>query len=93
MNYQNENRNVQAAKERLSIMGYYHGKIDENFDEALVSAVATFQADNDLYPGGILDISTQVRIENTFYKIPELVDCQLIFAYEYFGGNEADLGI
>lgn len=86
-------QNVQAAKERLSIMGYYHGKIDENFDEDLVKAVADFQAKNDLYPGGILDISTQVRIENTFYKIPELVDTQLIYAYEYFGGKEEDLGL
>lgn len=84
-------KNVLAAKERLKIMGYYSGDADENFDKALKTAVMKFQEDNDLYPYGVLDISTQVKMENIFYKLRELVDNQLIYAYEYFGGEEKDL--
>lgn len=83
--------NVYAAKERLSVMGMYHGSIDEDFDAELETAIRSFQAANELYPYGVLDVSTQVKIENTFYKIEELVDRQLIFAYEYFGGIEENL--
>ncbi|MBE7015587.1 MAG: PDZ domain-containing protein [Ruminococcaceae bacterium] len=83
--------NVFAAKERLYIMGLYQGKLDENFDEELEKAVRDFQGANGLYPYGVLDISTQVKIENSFYVLEELVDKQLIFAYEYFGGNADEL--
>ena len=85
-------QNVQAAKERLRILGYYHGAVDESFDADLAAAITNFQADNELYPYGVLDISTQVKIENTFYKIEEEVDTQLIYAYEYFGGSREALG-
>lgn len=84
-------KNVLAAKERLKIMGYYSGNPDENFDKALKNAVTKFQEENELFPYGVLDISTQVKMENTFYKLRELVDNQLIYAYEYFGGNEEAL--
>ncbi len=86
-------QNVQAAKERLKILGYYFGNVNDSFDEALAVAITDFQADNELYPYGVLDISTQVKIENTFYKIREEVDSQLIYAYKYFGGNREALGI
>ena len=46
-----------------------------------------FQEAVGLYPYGVLDISTQVQIENRFYVLEELVDRQFIYAYEYFGGN------
>lgn len=85
-------QNVQAAKERLRILGYYHGSINEFFDSNLADAISNFQADSQLYPYGVLDISTQVKLENTFYKIQEEIDSQLIYAYEYFGGNREDLG-
>lgn len=85
-------QNVQAAKERLKILGYYHGGINDSFDAELAVAIADFQADSQLYPYGVLDISTQVKIENTFYKIQEEIDSQLIYAYEYFGGNREALG-
>lgn len=82
-----ESDSVLAAKERLRLMGYYQGSIDTYFDTELESAVNQFQADTELYPYGVLDISTQVRIENEFYKREELVDNQLYTAYEYFGGD------
>lgn len=79
--------NVYAAKERLYLMGLYRGSIDESFDKELENAVRAFQEANGLYPYGVLDISTQVKIENSFYVLEELVDRQFIYAYEYFGGN------
>ncbi len=83
--------NVLAAKERLKVMGYYGGTLDERFDKSLEYAITEFQADNELFPYGVLDVSTQVKMENKFYKLRELVDNQLYFAYEYFGGNREDL--
>lgn len=83
--------NVRAAKERLKVMGYYGGTVDEKFDKSLEYAITEFQADNELFPYGVLDVSTQVKMENKFYKLRELVDNQLYYAYEYFGGNREDL--
>ncbi len=83
--------NVFAAKERLKILGYYGGKVDDIFDERFERAVYNFQESNGLFPYGVLDVSTQASIENVFYKSEKLIDDQLIFAYEYFGGNEEDL--
>ena len=54
----------------------------------LEKAVNDFQADAGLYPYGVLDISTQVAIENEFYKTQKDVeDNQIKAAYAYFGGN------
>lgn len=84
-------QNVRAAKERLSIMGYYYGTVDDVFEPALADAICKFQKDSELGVYGVLDISTQVKMENTFYKIEVLEDDQLYYAYEYFGGNVEDL--
>lgn len=77
---------VLAAKERLRGLGYYTGPLDSKFNTALEKAVTAFQADQDLYPYGVLDISTQVRIENVFCKTEEVVDNQFERAYTMFGG-------
>ena len=74
-------------------MGYYSGPINDNFEEELATAIYNFQEDSGLGAYGVLDISTQVKIENTFYKIRVEVDDQLIYAYEYFGGNAEDLDL
>lgn len=83
--------NVKAAKERLRLLGYYAGAVDEYFDISLEKAVNEFQEENELFPYGVLDISTQVKMENLFYKLDEVVDNQLIYAYEHFGGNKENL--
>lgn len=77
---------VLAAKERLRGLGYYSGTLDSTFNPALEKAVIAFQAAQDLYPYGVLDISTQVRIENVFCKTEEIVDNQFERAYTMFGG-------
>ena len=83
----NKGEGVRAAKERLYLLGYYSGTVDENFDASLEHAVTQFQADAGLYPYGVLDITTQVKIENTFAKLEVLEDFQLERAIELFGGK------
>ncbi len=84
-------QNTKAAKERLRILGYYQGTADEYFDNLLFNAVCEFQEESGLFPYGVLDISTQKKIEETFSKLDEVVDSQFFEAYRYFGGNPEDL--
>lgn len=83
--------NVTAGKERLKVLGYYFGDVNDNFDESFKNAVLKFQEENELEQTGTLNIFTKVKMENIFYKIEETVDEQLIYAYEYFGGNKDEL--
>lgn len=86
------NIKVVAAKERLSMLGYFSNKTDDPvFDEDLRSAVSEFQTDNGLCASGVLDIPTQVKLENLFEKLETTVDLQLQYAYKMFGGNPDDL--
>lgn len=80
-------KNVRAAKERLNIMGYYTGSIDDTFEPEFADAIYKFQEENGLGAYGVLDVSTQVKMENIFYKIQVEYDDQLLYAYEYFGGD------
>lgn len=82
---------VLATKQRLSVMGYYFGEINDYFDEELKVAVYNFQKDVGLYPYGVMDFSTQATLENHFYVLDVVVDDQLYAAYEYLGGNPEDL--
>ncbi|MBQ7794103.1 MAG: PDZ domain-containing protein [Clostridia bacterium] len=80
-------KGVLAAKQRLSVMGYYSGPIDENFDLMLEHAVYNFQEAVGLYPYGVLDFSTQATMENHFYVLDVLIDDQFEAAYNYFTQN------
>lgn len=82
---------VKAAKQRLRLLGYEISSIDNFFDDELAAAVSKFQADEGLFPYGVLDRTTQVRMENKFAELDETVDMQLITAYKMFGGTEEDL--
>ena len=84
-------KGVLAAKQRLYILGYYNGELNENFDTALEKAVNDFQRESELFPYGVLDISTQATLENKFYVLEETVDDQLFTAYEHLGGKREDL--
>ena len=86
-------QNVRAAKERLWVMGYYNGTINDTFEPEFADAIYKFQEENELGPYGVLDIATQVKMENIFYKIEVEQDDQLIYAYEYFGGDPENLGL
>ena len=83
---------VRAAKERLYMLGYYTGNTEnEDFFKDLQSAVKSFQLDMGLVPYGIIDIPTQVYMENRFEKLELYTDRQLEEAYKAFGGNVEDL--
>lgn len=84
-------KEILAAKQRLNVLGYYFGDMDEYFNEELETAVYAFQEDKNMYPYGVLDFSTQATLENNFYIIEVEYDDQLYVAYEYLGGNRQDL--
>lgn len=84
-------QNTKAAKERLRVLGYYQGKADDYFDDALSVAVSKFQEESGLFPYGVLDISTQKKMQEAFSDMDEIVDNQFIEAYKYFGGKVSDL--
>lgn len=79
--------NIKAAKERLYLLNYYDGDIDDTFDSALAESIEKFQTDQEIYPYGVLDITTQTKIENAFAKLEVIVDKQLDRAYELFTGK------
>lgn len=80
-------QNVRAAEERLNLMGYNVGEVDDVFTEETENAIKRFQEDKGLFVYGVLDITTQVSINNTFYNMQEYVDKQFDAAYEFFGGK------
>ena len=83
---------VRAAKERLYMLGYYTGNTDnEDFFKDLQNAVKAFQIDMGLVPYGVIDIPTQVHMENRFEKLELYTDNQLEEAYKAFGGRIEDL--
>ncbi len=78
---------VKVAKEKLYYLGYYSGEINEQFDILLEDAIKEFQEKTDLYSYGVLDITTQSRIDKEFSSLEILVDEQLNKAYELFTGE------
>ena len=84
--------NVTAAKERLTIMGYFIGNLGNDvFNTDLRDAIKAFQTDNGLVDNGTLDIATQIKIKKVFESLETTVDFQMQEAYRYFGGNVDDL--
>ncbi|MGN0183325.1 MAG: S41 family peptidase [Candidatus Ornithomonoglobus sp.] len=84
--------NVSAAKERLSIMGYYIGNLTNDvFNTDLADAIREFQKDHQLTDSGVLDIPTQIKLKEVFEGLETTVDVQMQEAYKYFGGNVDDL--
>ncbi len=78
---------VRAAKERLYLLRYYIGETDsDNYSADAVEAVKDFQEKNGLFPYGVLDITTQVKIENEFAKLEVMHDKQFDTAYQSLGG-------
>ena len=79
---------IEAAKQRLYYLGYYNGEVNNVFDSLLTEAIKNFQYEDNLYPYGVLDITTQTRLDNAFSKIEVLEDKQLERAYELFTGEK-----
>ena len=75
---------VKAIEQRLDALGYQVGEIDGVFDEALELATYTFQADMNLFPYGVMDITTQTHLNNVADEAEVLKDYQLEAAFDYF---------
>lgn len=81
----NKGDNVIAAKERLSLLNYYNGDVENNvFDEELKDAVADFQSMNNLLSYGVLDVATQKKLDKVVSKLEINKDNQFEKAYQMF---------
>ncbi len=76
---------IKTAKELLKAWGAYDGEIDDVFDEELENAVYLFQTSTELYPYGVLDLTTQRQIYTRLEKSKVINDDQLDAAFAYFG--------
>ena len=85
-------QNVKAAKERLAVMNYYAGNLQNNvFNVDLKDAISIFQKDNGLTDSGVLDVPTQIKLKEVFENLDTVIDSQMSEAYRYFGGNPDEL--
>ena len=88
----NSGEPIKAAKERLSMLGYFTGNAtNEIFNVQLQEALKAYQSKSGLSASGVLDIPTQVKLDETFGSLEKEVDVQLQKAYEAFGGNPNEL--
>lgn len=79
-----EGEDVLALNQRMHALGYSVGVPDEVFDEDLYYAVKKFQDTMGLYPYGVCDITTQLKIENTLQDEDIIIDRQLDAAIKLF---------
>ncbi len=73
---------VLAAEQRLQLLGYDVGEPDETFDEKTLQAVKLFQAEQELYAYGVLDFTTQRKLDETVKELEVIIDKQLEKAVE-----------
>ncbi len=57
---------VIAIKQRLALLGYSVDDTNNVYDEQTFYAVMKFQEVSELFPYGVMDITTQVELENLF---------------------------
>ena len=82
---------VAAAQQRLDLMGYTITDESGIFGQSTYDAVKAFQADEAVFPYGVLDFSTQRRLQRTYIRwlmSPEQ-DMQLSTALYYLRGNRS----
>lgn len=78
---------VYAVKERLKALGY---PVDVNdvYDQSTADVVTRFQTSSGLYPYGVADLTTQVKINDTLSNKKVEVDRQLEKAIEVAKGQK-----
>ncbi|MHC1723225.1 MAG: S41 family peptidase [Aminipila sp.] len=60
---------VYAAQQRLTLLGYYKGKITGTMDDSTAAAVKKFQKDEGLFPYAVVDNSTKSKLEIEAYGL------------------------
>lgn len=76
---------IKTAKELLNLWGAFEGEISEEYDEELKNAVFLFQSATQLFPYGVLDLTTQRELYTRLEKSKVVTDDQLDAAFSYFG--------
>lgn len=78
-------QDVLCYKQRLDALGFNVEIPNDVFDENMYYAVMDFQAITGLYPYGVLDFTTQLKIEDILKSLDEIeVDIQLEEAIKIF---------
>lgn len=81
--------NVKSAKEKLKVLGFYDAETESSvFDESIKESIKNFQLANDIFAYGVLDVPTQMRIDELFSDINQVEDNQLDAAYRLLTGKE-----
>ena len=73
---------VLAIEERLSALGYRVGEVDGVFDKMTHQATINFQADTKMHPYGVMDYTTQSRLNDEIEALTIREDKQLESALE-----------
>lgn len=76
---------IYAAKQRLSALGYNIGVVDDKYDENMKYAVIAYQEKLGVEATGVLDIGTQIQLDNEADYCEVVIDNQLAKAFERFG--------
>lgn len=81
-------KDVLAIEERLRIYGFDIGVPDEIFDEKTYNATKQFQSFEELYPYGVMDFTTQAKLDNVLKTAEVRSDISYKKAVEIFkSGN------
>ena len=79
---------VRSAKKMLAALGLFGGDVSSDvYTEGLAQAVSRFQTVAELFPYGVLDITTQLRLYNDTCDVKLVVDKQLEYAFDVFEGK------
>ena len=78
-----DSEQVLAIKQRLKILKYFNGNMDNYYDETLFQAVKTFQETNGLFGYGVADFTTQTTINNLIGDALVTEDTQFEKAVEF----------
>ena len=77
---------VVGAKERLALLGYNVNVYSDEYSSEEMNEVIRFQNEHGLYGYGVIDITTQTKLENETHHLDQQIDNQFKYAYKYFGG-------
>lgn len=83
-----EGKDVLAVEERLYILGYNIGLPDEVYDEKTYNAIYNLQKTTGLYPYGVADITTQLKIDEVLRASKVKQNSSLKKAVEIFTADD-----
>ncbi len=75
---------VLLAKKMLHFLNLYQGEINETYDRDLYYAVHAFQQQVNIFPYGVLDLTTQINLYNYMGRATKELDTQMAEAFRHF---------